>query len=144
VQTQSSSFFSANDDLEPYEGAPFSVITMRRQGTTILSVMGEIDLLTAPELAEAVRTALTVESRCLIFDLTGTTFLSSAGMQILVDAQSAISPHGHVGIVASGPATARPMKLVGLDDFLSISPTVDAAITTFIHADRDDTEALIA
>ncbi|ORM36104.1 hypothetical protein BFL43_08025 [Williamsia sp. 1135] len=142
MHTQLSALFP-NDNL-PYKGAPLSVITLQRQGTTILSVNGEVDLLTAPQLTEAVLTALQAESRCLIIDLTGTTFLSSAGMQVLIDAQSAMSPSGHLGVVANGPATAGTMKLVGLDGILTISASVDAAITTYIHADRDDTESLSA
>ncbi|WP_207837943.1 STAS domain-containing protein [Williamsia soli] len=144
MHTQSSFLVSENDNLKLFKGAPLSVVTRQRQGTTILSVEGEIDLLTAPQLTEALLTAITAESRCLIIDLTGTTFLSSAGMQVLIDAQSAVSPSGHLGVVANGPATAGIMKLVGLDNILTISPTVDAAITTFIHADRDDMEYQIA
>jgi anti-anti-sigma factor len=144
VHTQSSALISKSNTLKPFKGAALSVITLQRQGTTILSVSGEIDLLTAPQLTEAVLEALKAESRCLIIDLTGTTFLSSAGMQVLIDAQSAMSPSGHLGIVANGPATAGTMKLIGLDRILTISSTVDAAITTYIHADRDDTESLIA
>ena len=33
-------------------------------------------------------------------------------------------------VVADGPATARPMKLVGLADALEIFPTVEAALST--------------
>lgn len=140
--------FSSSDfsyDLPtPSDGAELIVVTVKRQGMTILSVDGEIDLLTSPQLSESVSEALTTESRCLIIDLSSTTFLSSAGMQVLLDAQTAMPSNGHLAIVADGPATSRPMKLMGLDQVLSISPTVDAAITTYIHADRDDTESMIA
>lgn len=129
---------------EARDGAELTVVTVKRQSMTVLSVEGEIDLLTAPQLAGAVATALVDESRCLIIDLTNTTFLSSAGMQVLIDAQTDMPSGGYVGVVADGSSTSRPMKLMGLDQILALSPTLDAAITTFAHADRDDAESLIA
>ncbi len=130
VQTQISSN-SAASRFQDHGDIDFSVVTAVHQGMTILSVAGDIDLLTAPRLREAVTAALVSESRCLIIDLTQTKFLSSSGMRVLIDAHNAISPTGHLGIVADGPATSRPMKLIGLDQILTIMPTLDAAASAF-------------
>lgn len=113
------------------DSATLTVVTTQRQQITILSVEGNIDLLTTPQLSEAVSAALSEEPRCLIIDLTKTVFLASTGMQVFLTAQAAISHRGYFGIVADGPSTARPMKLMGLEQTLTISPTLDDAITVF-------------
>ncbi|HEY9311723.1 STAS domain-containing protein [Williamsia sp.] len=108
--------------------ASLSVVTVRRGELAILAVTGSMDILTAPELEEAVADVLTGQPRGLIIDLTAAEFLSSAGMSVLVTAHESIAPFGSFGVVADGPSTARPLRLVGLDQTLTIYPTIDAAI----------------
>lgn len=115
----------------PSTRAPsMTVQSAQREDLAIVSVTGEIDLLTSPQLTEAVTAALTDKPRGLIIDLTDTAFLSSAGMGVLVAAH-ATAPTGSFSVVADGPATSRPMELIGLNDFLDLHPTLDDAVAAF-------------
>lgn len=108
--------------------AALTVVTAERDQLVIVTVQGSVDVLTAPQLSEAVDNALTGEPRGLIIDLSTTEFLASAGMSALVAAHEAIAPTGKLGVVADGPSTARPIRLVGLDQTLTLYPTLEDAI----------------
>ena len=53
--------------------------------------------------------------------------LASAGMGVLVAARDQASPDIAFGVVASGPATSRPLKLVGLAEIVGLYSTLDEA-----------------
>lgn len=52
----------------------------------VLSVSGVVDMLTAPQLEEAITTSLGKTPAALVVDLTDVEFLASAGMGVLVGA----------------------------------------------------------
>lgn len=108
--------------------AALTVVTVARDEIVILTVHGSVDVLTAPQLSDAVDAALTGNPRGLIIDLTSTEFLASSGMTTLLTAYDAIAPTGLFGVVADGPSTARPLRLVGLDQTLTLYATLDEAI----------------
>ncbi|MFF5987153.1 STAS domain-containing protein [Prauserella flavalba] len=93
-----------------------------------LVVTGELDMLSTPKLDEMVTTALRGKPQVLVIDLTGVTFLASAGMAALVSAQQAAGENTTVRVVATGRATARSLQVVGLDEQLPIHPTLDEAL----------------
>jgi anti-anti-sigma factor len=95
----------------------------------VLTVSGEVDMLSAPQLAEAVRTALAEKPPALVIDLTKVDFLASAGMTVLVTAQAEVAPPTRFAVVANGPATSRPIKLMGLDNVLALYSTLDSALS---------------
>ncbi len=95
----------------------------------VLTVSGEVDMLSAPQLAEAIRTALAAAPPALVIDLTKVDFLASAGMTVLVTAQAEVAPPTRFAVVANGPATSRPIKLMGLDNILALYSTLDSALS---------------
>jgi anti-sigma B factor antagonist len=97
----------------------------------VLSVRDEIDMLSAPRLTEAIRYELDKAPAGLIVDLSDVQFLASAGMSVLVAAQEQAGTSTRFGVVADGPATSRPIKLLGVDGFLSLYPTLDDALRDF-------------
>ncbi|WP_439030985.1 STAS domain-containing protein [Gordonia terrae] len=109
--------------------ALMSVVSVAHEELVILTVEGSIDVLTAPQLSDAVSQALSGRPRGLIIDLTSTEFLASAGMAALVAAHEAIAPSGLFGVVAAGPATTRPLTIMGLDQTMILYPTLTAAVT---------------
>lgn len=58
---------------------PFDVHRTAVRGHPVLEVEGELDLLTAPTLADAVQKALADRPALLVVDLTGTSFIDSSG-----------------------------------------------------------------
>ncbi len=95
----------------------------------VLTVSGEVDMLSAPQLAEAIRTAVAAGPSALVIDLTKVDFLASAGMTVLVTAQAEVTAPTRFAVVANGPATSRPIKLMGLDNILALYSTLDSALS---------------
>ncbi|AFU02528.1 STAS domain-containing protein [Nocardia brasiliensis] len=97
-------------------------------GVAVVRVGGEIDVLTAPKLATAIDDAQTTDTpHALIVDLSEVTFMASSGLTVLA-AGAQPNPRGtRLVVVASHPATLRPMQLTGLTDLLSVYPTVAEA-----------------
>ena len=96
-----------------------------------IAVRGELDALTAPQLDDAINASLAKEPIALVIDLLELSFLASAGMTVLLDGQRAASQlKKRFGVVADGPRTSRPMKLIGVDQVLSLYPTLEAALSS--------------
>lgn len=94
----------------------------------VVAVTGVVDMLTAPVLEDAIRTALDKDPVGLVIDLTGVEFLASAGMGILVAVHDEVSPDIRLSVVAEGPATSRPLTLLGIADIIPLYATVDEAV----------------
>lgn len=88
---------------------------------------GVLDVLTSPKLEAGVAAALQKHPNAVVVDLTEVDFLASAGMGVLVSARRRIAGRIGFAVVASGSATSRPLKLVGLADALGLYPSVDEA-----------------
>jgi anti-anti-sigma factor len=107
----------------------FDVRKHQVDDAVVLTVSGEVDMLSAPQLAEAIRTALSEGPPALVIDLTKVDFLASAGMTVLVTAQAEVAPPTRFAVVANGSATSRPIKLMGLDNVLALYSTLDSALS---------------
>jgi len=94
----------------------------------VLTVAGVVDMLTAPQLEEAIATAGKASPRGVIVDLGAVEFLASAGMGILVAARDELPSEVLFAVVADGPATSRPLKLVGIADVIGLHATLDEAL----------------
>jgi anti-anti-sigma factor len=114
---------------ESAEPIAFEVGQRQIDQTVVLTVSGEVDMLSAPQLAEAIHTAAATGPAGLIVDLSKVDFLASAGMTVLVTAQADVAPPTRFAVVANGPATSRPIKLMGLDNVLSLYSTLDCALS---------------
>jgi anti-anti-sigma factor len=98
-------------------------------GVVVLHVTGEIDLLTANVLSDRLREHLTPANRVLALDLTGVTFLGSAGLAEIVSAsRKAEEDAGRMLLVADNRAVLRPLEVTGLLSVLTVYHTVEAAI----------------
>lgn len=105
------------------EARKFDVKTSRVGGVAVLSVRGDIDALTAPSLTEAIAAAQAEQPSAVIVDLSDVEFLASAGMTALVTAHQQITPSAQFLVVADGPGTSRPIKLMGVDGLLALYST---------------------
>jgi anti-anti-sigma factor len=95
----------------------------------VLTVSGEVDMLSSPLLADAIQTALATKPAALIVDLSKVGFLASAGMTVLVTTQAEVEPPTQFAVVANGSATSRPIKLMGIDSVLSLYSSLDGALS---------------
>ncbi len=111
--------------------APDSISTLveDRDGVSVLSVTGEIDLVTAPALEQALGTVIADDPTALVIDLSAVEFLGSVGLKILAATYEKLDKSTEFGVVARGPATRRPISLTGLDKTFPLYPTLDDALT---------------
>jgi|SoiMethySBSTD1v2_1073268.scaffolds.fasta_scaffold471970_2 anti-sigma B factor antagonist len=93
----------------------------------IVHARGAVDLLTGPELERCIEDALDKQPTAIIVDLTDVDFLASFGMSILLRTNERLAGTSMV-VVADGPATSRPMEILGLTDVLTIRATRPAAL----------------
>lgn len=114
------------DSIDP---TAFEVGKHQVDQAVVLTVSGEVDMLSSPHLADAIQTALSNKPAALIVDLSKVDFLASAGMTVLVTAQAEAEPPTRFAVVANGAATSRPIKLMGIDSVLSLYSTLDDALT---------------
>ncbi|MFQ6331426.1 STAS domain-containing protein [Nocardia sp. CWNU-33] len=87
----------------------------------VLVVRGEVDARTAPGLVIALDRVLHDHPARVLVDLSGISFMDSAGLQPLIDANSLAGPDTVFAVIATG-AAARPLRLTGLDSILAIYP----------------------
>lgn len=98
----------------------------------IVAATGELDMLTAPQLREAVQSALAQNPAGLIVDLTNVDFLGSAGMQVLMEAHNQTGgTETRFAVVADGSATSRPLKITGIADLIDLFSSLDDAVENF-------------
>jgi anti-sigma B factor antagonist len=95
----------------------------------VLSVSGVVDMLTAPSLQDAISAAVDKKPAALVVNLSEVEFLASAGMGVLVAGHDLAVPEIKFAVVADGPVTSRPLKLVGIADIVSLYPTLDVALS---------------
>ncbi|MBW8767808.1 MAG: STAS domain-containing protein [Geodermatophilales bacterium] len=91
-----------------------------------LTAAGEIDSSSAPVLRQHLETVLDTEVTEITVDLSGVTFLDSAGLCVLAAAyRRAAEQDTHLRVLASSRAVIRPLQITGLFDLLQVE-RVDA------------------
>ena len=88
-------------------------------------------MITAPQLEQAIHASFAKSPQGIVVDFTEVEFLASAGMGVLVAAHDAAPEGVALHIVADGPATSRPLKLVGIADIVPLHSTLDEAMAVF-------------
>jgi anti-anti-sigma factor len=99
----------------------------------VVSVEGEVDLHTAPQLDELLRS---VDADHVILDLTEAAFVDSTTLTIIVATHKRIRDQGgHLSIAAGSPTVARLFEITGLDRALDVHRTLADAIESVLgHA----------
>lgn len=98
-------------------------------GTSVVSPVGEIDSATADSFGAALDQELSRTDRYLIIDLTGVTFMSSAGLSQLVSTDEAGQDRGiAVAVVASHRVVRRPIEACGLQEALTLYDDIATAL----------------
>jgi anti-sigma B factor antagonist len=110
------------------------VSTRSHAGHAILSVVGEIDLYTAPRLqAEFTRLLETGPDRVVI-DMSGVEFCDSTGMNVLLSALKRMRERGGVlEVAAPRPAVRKILQVTGLDSVFTVHDTIPAELPTAEH-----------
>ncbi|MFE9577478.1 STAS domain-containing protein [Nocardia sp. NPDC006044] len=98
-----------------------------RPGLRLLSVVGELDLATAPILDRVVRDSEGVAA--MVVDMSGVTFLGFAGVDVLVRAaERADDGWRRFAVVVSTRPTQRALDLAGAYARMGCHPRLDLAL----------------
>jgi anti-anti-sigma factor len=94
----------------------------------IVPLPGEIDLLNAVAVRDALLSAITRGASTVIADMTRTRFCDAAGCRAVTDAGDRARQLGtRLRAVVSDPAVRRVFRLTGADELVEVSLTVDGA-----------------
>jgi anti-sigma B factor antagonist len=99
-----------------------------RWPAVILAVAGEVDMVTATQLEQAINTVLESCPQTLVVDLSKVEFFSSAGMNVLLRTREAVGGTTRFRVVATGHATLRPLQIAGLTQYIAVFESLDAAL----------------
>ena len=96
----------------------------------ILSLHGDVDLHSAPELREALQGAIAEGARMLIVDLSGTTVIDSTSLGVLLGALKRLREreHGQIRLVVARPEVRRILEITMLDRIFAVYETQDEAL----------------
>jgi len=106
----------------------FSTHESEVEGLAVVAVSGSVDMLTAPGLTEAIDSALAKKPKGLIIDLLKVEFLGSAGISVLMKTRDNLGDSIPFCVVADGPATHRPLTLLGINELMSVCRRLDDAV----------------
>ncbi|WP_170140085.1 STAS domain-containing protein [Prauserella marina] len=105
----------------------------RHRWSVVVRPEGEVDVLTAPDMHEAIEQAVDERPRLLVVDLSKVEFLGCAGLSVLVTAKLHAGWRTCLRVVATDRVTRRPLELTGLDQRLTVYDSLDAALTSPIE-----------
>ena len=112
-----------------------SVRTSAVAGAVLVTVAGEVDVATAPELQAHLNQTT---ARAVLVDLNAVSFLGSHGLAALVEAHSEARARGSaLCIVLDGNGVVRrSLEITGLAEVLSIHRTPAEALAALDEAER--------
>ncbi|HEY0636735.1 MAG TPA: STAS domain-containing protein [Pseudonocardiaceae bacterium] len=95
----------------------------------VLSVGGEVDMLSTPLLEERLRTVFAAGPSVVVLDLLGVRYLGSSGLAVLVGCRDAAGREGvDLRLVCAGESVLRPLTATALDELFDIYPEVEPAL----------------
>jgi anti-sigma B factor antagonist len=110
---------------------PLLIFATEHDELTILSVGGELDMSTAPDLLKTALPLIEAGRRQLVLDLDELTFCDSAGLSAFVQLQRRMTTVGGALALARPQQIVRAvLELTGLAELMQVSSTLDLACTT--------------
>ena len=115
------------------EAVPFGLVsvTIRRSERppwTVLSVGGELDVVGAPDLRQAVVEAVADGCRGLILDISALDFVDSFGIGAVVGALKRLRQRGgDLALVCPSPRVRRVFEICDLDRIIAFHDSIDSA-----------------
>jgi anti-sigma B factor antagonist len=107
-------------------------VTSRQEGArTVISVVGEIDVYTAPTLRERLNELVAAGRYDLVVDMQGVEFLDSTGLGVLVGGLKRVRSHeGSLCLVCDQEKILKVFRITGLTKVFPIYSTLDGALGT--------------
>ena len=93
-------------------------LTIYEAGDSLLRLVGEIDVMTAPELARY----LDNDQRIRVLDMAQVTFMDSSGLKVLVLANRSREASDRITLRAPSAAVRRVVDISGMAEWLGLAP----------------------
>jgi anti-anti-sigma factor len=113
------------------DSAPIVKLSVQepRPGVRVIMVVGELDMLSAPTLEQAVHDQWVEGLRGLIIDLTGLIFLGCAGILVLIHAEEAARrANVPLRLVCKSQRLLRILRICGVLERFEVSSTLADAV----------------
>jgi anti-sigma B factor antagonist len=108
-----------------------------RPGCAVVSVSGALDVTTEGEFRERLTSVLAHGVPRLLVDLSGVTFMASAGLGVLTGLHHAMASEGGKLVLASPPeVVTRVLSLTGADRVIPVVASVAEVLTTWTDAEE--------
>ena len=105
-------------------------------GLQAVTVSGELDQSTAPELRQALAGVLGDESGGVLVDLSDCAFIDSTGLSLLVETKRQLTEDSRrFGVCCPDADVRRLLELTGIDQAVGLFDTRDEAISTLSAGD---------
>jgi anti-sigma B factor antagonist len=103
--------------------------TPRRDRSNVLPLKGEIDLHVSPSVTASLDGIIDKKPERLVVDLSGVTYIDSAGLAALIQAMQKVEAYGGKFRLAGLQETVRSIfEISRLDQVFQIFPDADAAL----------------
>ena len=100
-----------------------------RDGVHVVAVTGEIDLFTAPEFKQRMARPIDDGVKRLVVDLTGTTFIDSSSLGVLIGAHRKLKQrNGSLVVVCDNDTIVKTFRITGLDGVFTLVPSLHDAV----------------
>lgn len=117
--------------IDPFLGwkpPDLKVRTRRWGGTTLVTVRGEVDIATVPQLAGRLEQLRAADLRELILDLDGVEHLAADGLRALVRLRQRVRDQGgSLRLVCRSPRVRRVFQVTDLDKVFPMYDSLPAA-----------------
>jgi anti-sigma B factor antagonist len=106
----------------------FEISEETKDGVSVVSAAGEIDIATAPALRDKLESSIDRRPAVVVVDLLGVTFMDSTALGVLISALKRCRDlGGTMRIVVSDPRVLKVFEITGLTELFSIFPTLHEA-----------------
>ena len=104
----------------------------KKGSVLVLSINGRVEMLTSPQLKEAVDAHISRNELQILFDMSGLDYISSSGLGVLLHAAKILQvKNGRVMLCALKPHIREVFNICGFDKVFPIFETREQAITAF-------------
>jgi anti-anti-sigma factor len=100
----------------------------KRDGATVVSLAGELDLYNAEDVRAALLECCAEEPSVLVVDLAEVTFIDSTALGVLIEARSRLADRSGFRLAAPGLEVRRALEVSGLDRHFVVHDTVADAV----------------
>jgi len=106
-------------------------------GAYVVSVAGELDALSVPELDAHVAPMLAAGPQRVVLDLSGVEFMDSTGLGMCIKVLKGVrDAGGDMSLVATSPRVLRVLEITGIDQSIPVAETVGEAVALLGSEDR--------